>query len=331
MAKTKQKSKQKGPAKKATPPQTSKRHKVKNWSEYNQALINRGRLDVWVDEYGLERWYAEPTGKKGAQTLYSDLAVKLTLQLGKVFRQRLRQTEGLVRSLFKLLAIALPVPNYSTLSRRGGQIKVKLPKQQLKDEKVTIIIDSSGLKVFGAGEWNVRKHGYAKRRTWRKIHLSLTPDGEIREAPLTANSVSDAETGAQLIRQEKADLAAFLGDGAYDKRKVYEACQAKQIRQIIIPPRQDAKIWQHGNSQAPPYPRDINLRQIRKSSLKRWKEAVGYHTRSLVETAVFRYKTVFGDRLEARNLPQQKTEALIKCSILNRMLALGRPITVVVE
>lgn len=227
--------------------------------------------------------------------------------------------------------ITVKVPDYSTLSRRGGTIKVRLPKKKTKDEKVTVIIDSSGLKVFGEGEWKVRKHGYSKRRTWRKIHLSISPDGEIREAELTENSVSDDTVSAQIIKQELAIIDAFLGDGAHDRRKVYDACQEKQVNRVIVPPRKDAKIWQHGNSKAPPHKRDENLRATRKTSLKRWKVATGYHVRSLSEVAVYRYKTIFGDHMEARNMPQQKTEALIKCSILNKMFELGMPATAVVE
>lgn len=335
MAKTKQKSKkQKDSAKKSTLPKTSKKgkkkYKVKNWSEYNKALVNRGRLQVWVDESVLESWYAGPSGRRGAQPTYSDLAIKLTLQLGKVFKQRLRQTEGLVQSVFGLMNITVKVPNYSTLSRRGDNLKVTLPEKKKQDEKTTIIIDSSGLKVFGEGEWKVRKHGYSKHRTWRKIHLSISPDGEIRKAELTENSITDDTVSSRIIKQEKSPIEAFLGDGAHDRRKVYDACQEKQVSRVMVPPRKDAKIWQHGNSKAPPHVRDENLRAIRKTSLKRWKVATGYHVRSLAEVAVYRYKTIFNDRLEARNMPQQKTETLIKCSILNKMLSIGRPATVVV-
>lgn len=321
MAKTKQKPK-KGGAKKS---KNKKKYRVRNWHEYNEALKQRGSLTVWLDKAALkeERWYARPSRKRGAQPVYADLAITVTLQFGKVFRQKLRQTEGLVRSLFALMGVLLKVPTFSTLSRRGGKVKVDVPRDE--KENITIIVDSTGLKVFGEGEWKVRKHGYSKRRTWRKFHVAITPDGEVRATELTDNSVGDNETVASLLNQESAAIEAFAGDGFFDKRNVYELCQARHIPRILIPSQKNARIRQHGNASAPPHPRDENLREIRRTSRSRWKKDVGYHVRSLVETFMFRYKTIFGDRLDARNLPQQKTETLIKSSILNQMLKLGMP------
>lgn len=330
MAKIKQKSKQK-PSLRTPKPDTKhknkkkKKYRVRNWHDYNEALKQRGSLIVWLDKAALkaERWYARPSGKKGAQPVYADLAVTVTLQFGKVFRQKLRQTEGLVRSLFALMGILLKVPTFSTLSRRGGKVKVALPKDE--KENITIIVDSTGLKVCGEGEWKVRKHGYGKHRTWRKFHVAVTPDGEVRATELTENSVGDNETAPALFAQEESTIDAFAGDGAYDTHDVYDLCRQRSIARILIPPQKNARIWQHGNSSAPPHPRDENLRAIRNTSRERWKDDVGYHTRSLAETFMFRYKTIFGDRLDARNMPQQKTETLIKSSILNRMLKLGMP------
>ncbi|MGQ3684215.1 MAG: IS5 family transposase [Candidatus Loosdrechtia sp.] len=308
-------------AKKSNKPKKS--YRVRNWSEYNEALKQRGSLDVWIDENVQEEWHAEPTGKRGAQPLYSDLAITSTLQFGIVFHQRLRQTEGLVKSLFRLMGINLEVPDYSTLSRRGESIRVSLPKED--KEKVVILIDSSGLKVYGEGEWKVRQHGYSKRRTWRKIHLAVTPEGEIRATELTENSISDDEAASKLLSQEESRIEGIVGDGAYDKKKVYDSCIGRGIPTILIPPRKDAKIWQHGNSNAEPHPRDENLRHMRSTSRKRWKEVVKYHVRSLVENTIFRLKSIFGDKLYARILDLQRTEVTIKAAILNRMMKLGMP------
>jgi len=300
-----------------------KKYKVRNWSDYNESLVQRGSLDVWIDENALKNWKAERNGKRGAQPIYSDLAIQLTLQFGQVFRQKLRQTEGLIRSCFKLMNIDLEVPDYSTLSRRSADLQVKLIKNP--KESVALVIDSSGLKVYGEGEWKVRQHGYSKHRTWRKIHLALTPDGELRAVDLTTNSVSDSNAFSSLVEQETAGIDKIAADGAYDKKKVYETCQKREIKQIAIPPSINAKIWQHGNSHAPPHPRDVNLRLIRKTSRRSWKEQVGFHIRSLSETAIFRFKTIFGDRLNARKLANQTTEVIIKASILNKMRMLGMP------
>ncbi len=330
MAKMKQKSKEQSSVRQPNtannqPHKKRKKYRVRNWHDYNEALKQRGSLIVWLDKSALkeERWYARPSGKKGAQPVYADLAVTVTLQFGKVFRQKLRQTEGLVRSLFALMGILLKVPTFSTLSRRGGTVKVALPRDE--KENITIIVDSTGLKVFGEGEWKVRKHGYGKHRTWRKFHVAVTPDGEVRATELTENSVGDSETVPALLAQEESTIDAFAGDGAFDTRTIYDLCQEWNVSRILIPPQKNAKIWSHGNSHAPPHPRDEHLRAIRRTSRERWKEDVGYHVRSLIETFMFRYKTVFGDRLDARNMPQQKTEILIKSSILNQMLKLGMP------
>ncbi|MCK4554535.1 IS5 family transposase [Candidatus Parcubacteria bacterium] len=301
-----------------------KKYKVRNWSEYNESLKKRGMIDVYIDEYAIEQWDAKPNNKRGAQPVYSDLAIQITLQFGKIFRQKLRQTEGLVISLFKLMDIDLNVPDFSTLSRRSENIEINIPKNNNK-ENIVVAVDSSGLKVFGEGEWKVRKHGWSKHRTWRKMHLMVTPDGEIRAADLTENNITDADVVDDLFQQESADIDAFAGDGAYDKKKVYNACKKKEIKRILVPPQKNAKIIQHGNSKLLPHPRDENLREIKKTSRKKWKEKCGYHVRSLSETAMFRFKTIFGDKLNSRELNRQKTEFLISVSILNKMTGFGMP------
>ncbi len=301
-----------------------KKYKVRNWHEYNEMLVNRGRIDIWVEKGILEQWFAKPPKKRkrGAKKRYSDKAIELTLQFGQVFHQKLRQTEGLVKTIFKLMKIELDVPDHSTLSRRGETVVIKLPRE--KKETVAIVVDASGLKVYGEGEWKVRKHGWGKHRTWRKIHLSVTPDGEIREEKLTENSITDEQVFPELIGKE-GNIDKLAGDGAFDKLSVYEVCQAKGIRVIAIPPQRNAKILKHGNRQEKPHPRDVNLRIIRKTSRSSWKKAIGYHVRSIGENVFFRWKTTFGDKLNARKMETQRTEARIKAVILNKMRLLGMP------
>lgn len=300
-----------------------KKYKVRNWREYNESLVKRGMLDVYVDKFVLEGWQAKPNGKPGAQPKYSDLAIQITLQFGKIFSQKLRQTEGLVKSLFRLMNIDLSVPDHSTLSRKIEHISIDIPKAS--KEKVILVADSSGLKVYGEGEWKVRKYGWSKHRTWRKMHLALTPDGEIRAAELTGNNTADCDAIDGLFRQEEAEIETFVGDGGYDKRKVYTACRKRKVKNILVPPQKNAKIFQHGNSRNKSHPRDENLREIRKSTRKKWKEKSGYHVRSLSETAMFRFKTIFGDKLNFRKFNSQKTEFLLSVSILNKMTSFGMP------
>jgi hypothetical protein len=302
-----------------------RKYRVRNWAEYNEALKQRGSITVWVEQGMAEAWYdGEPTGKPGAKRTYSDNAITVTLQFGAVFHQRLRQTEGLVHSIFHAMGIDLDVPDYSTLSRRGETVVVDVPKTE--KNIVFVIPDSTGLKVYGEGEWKVRKHGWSKHRTWQKFHLMISPDGEIRALKLTDNATTDAEVAPELLDQETAPtIMGFAGDGGYDRRNVYAACLDRRIPIILVPPQKNAKIFVHGNTHTTPHPRDENLRQIRKTSRTRWKEQTGYHVRSLVENTMFRLKTILGDRLNARLFPQQRTEAAIKARILNHMWQLGMP------
>jgi Transposase DDE domain len=300
------------------------KYKVRNWSEYNEVLKQRGALDVWVDKQALEEWYAKPNGKRGAQEVYADFAIILTLQFGAVFGQCLRQAEGFASSLFRLMNINLDVPNFSTLSRRGASVTVTLPKDE--KEKVKLVVDSTGLKVYGEGEWKVRKHGWGKHRTWMKLHLAVDPDtGELRAAELTGNDTHDSAVVPELLKQETAKIGVFAGDGAYDTRGTYNECEKRNVEKLLIPPQENAKIWRHGNQSGAPHPRDENLREIRKTTRKKWKENSGYHIRSLSETAMFRWKTIFGGLLNARDFARQKTEILIKSRILNRMTKIGMP------
>lgn len=311
---------------------SKKKYRVRNWSEYNNSLVQRGSLELWVEKYVIKNWEVDIEKKKkeegklkrGSQFKYTDRAIETTLLIGKVYHQRLRQTEGFTRSIFKLAGLNLKVPDYSTLSRRGAKLKIDLPKRS--KDKVIAIVDSTGFKVYGEGEWKVRKHGYSKRRSWVKLHISIDKDGEIRAALLTENNIDDGTGGEELLDRQKDDnIEEFDGDGGYDKRKVYNACREHNIQKIVIPPQRNAKIWKHGNSKGPPHPRDENLRSIRKSTKKKWKQSTGYHKRSLSENLMFRAKTIFGERVHARNTNQQITEAALMCKALNTMFYTGMP------
>lgn len=312
----------KSPSKRKTPRKKGQPKKI-DWAKYNDELVQRGSIDVWIEKGMIEVWEElpdSPKRKRGAQKRYSDVAIITILRFGAIFHQRLRQTEGFVRSLFRSMNLELSVPDFSTLSRRGD-VAVAIPRSPR--ESMVAIMDSTGLKVYGEGEWKVRQHGYSKRRTWRKFHVMIAADGEIRAVEFTDNSVADSEAAPKLLAQEPAQIDDLAGDGGYDRKNVYAAGLARGVKAFRIPPQKNARIIQHGNTKAEPHPRDTNLRAIRQTTRKRWKEQTGYHIRSLVETTMFRLKTIFGDRLHARKFENQRTEALIKASILNRMWQLG--------
>ena len=300
-------------------------YRVKNWSAYEKSLVERGSITFWLSDDFEQTWLYTGEKQRGSQFDYSDKAIEIMLTLKEIFHLPNRSVEGFVHSVFALLAIDLSVPDQSTLSRRGTTLKVNLPKKS--SGSLNVVFDSTGLKIYGEGEWKVRKHGYSKRRTWRKLHVGGNPDtGEIVAVVLTENSVSDDAVVKDMLAQIKDPLLSCAGDGAYDKRKVYEALnEHSPAVDILIPPRKNAHIWQHGNLKEERHKRDENLRYIRKHGRKSWKETAGYHIRSLAETLMFRLKTIFGDKLSARLLKTQTTQALIRCLALNKMTQLGMP------
>lgn len=238
-----------------------------------------------------------------------------------------RGVEGFVRSLFEVMRIDLPVPDHTTISTRGKKLQVELPLRA--KGRITIVMDSTGLKIYGEGEWKVRKHGWGKHRTWAKVHLMIESDsGEIQAVDLTGADGHDSKSVKPMLAQiEPAiEIESFTGDGGYDTWGVYAALRARAPdAKIIIPPQKNAKIKQHGNCKAPPLLRDETLRAIRKNNRKTWKKQSGYHQRSLAETAMFRFKTIFGDHLSTRSQEAQTVQVRIRCKALNRMTHLGMP------
>lgn len=307
----------------ARPKKPKIKYRIENWRDYNASLVQRGAITVWIATDDGNAWKPAQNGKRGGQYQYSDAAIQCALTIKHRYHLPLRATEGFIRSWLAQSALDLPVPDYSTLSRRARDLAVILPKRA--SGNLHVVIDSSGLKVYGEGEWKVRQHGYSQHRTWRKFHLSVEERTlEIQEVTLTEAGTDDASQVAALL-EGSDEVDQVSGDGSYDKRKAYEACQQRGVKHIAIPPRRNAHIWQHGNCKAQTHPRDVNLRRIRAVGRKAWKREVGYHRRSLAETTVFRFKTIFGDRLSARLLPQQRSEVRVKCAILNRMAHLGLP------
>ena len=306
-------------------------YRVQNWSSYNRALVARGSLTVWIDDCLWKQWYDQRPAQRGAQFVYSDSTLEWMLTMRVLFGLPLRQTQGFIQSLLALMGLALAVPDYSTLSRRQGRLRVALPKKPAASpaSRMHLVVDSTGLKVYGEGEWKVRQHGWRKRRTWRKLHVGVNEaTGEVVAQTLTSHRVDDASQVVDLLSQVEAAVAAVGGDGAYDKHKVFDALatppSGPAIRPIIAL-RKDAIIQQHGNCKGPPLARDEILRAMRRKGRKGWKQESGYHRRSLAETLIYRYKHLIGGQLKARSEANQQVESRIGCAILNRMIHLGKP------
>lgn len=304
---------------------TKATYRIRNWAEYDTSLRRRGSLTFWISQELLENWTTtEKTGERGASPTYTDAAIETLATVKYLFRQASRQAEGLLSSIFEMMKVSLPVPDHTTLSRRLARLPVRLPVRN-KEQARHIVCDSTGVKVYGEGEWKVRQHGYSKRRTWRKLHLCVDEETlEIIVAGGSTNSVSDGEMLPDMLAEVADEVEQVSADGIYDQRKCYQAINQKGAR-AAIPPRRGARIWQHGNTKQERLVRDENLRSIRKSGRKSWKQECGYHRRSLAETTVFRYKITFGDKLHSRKIENQFTEMFIKCAALNRMVHLGRP------
>jgi hypothetical protein len=297
-----------------------RQYRIRNWPDYNKALVRRGSLTLWVESHSVGKWRATafPLGR-GRRRLYSDLAITCALTLREVYHLPLRSTQGLVSSMLRLLGTDLPAPHYSTLSRRAAALDVKLPR--LSKEPLHLAVDSTGIKLYGEGEWKVRLHGAEKRRTWRKLHLLL--DHRTREClalSMTDKDVLDRRELPGLLRGVEGEVAEVLGDGAYDFQDCYKAIDESRAS-AVIPPQVRARV------RSGPEFRDRNVAVLRGREVGReeWKKEAGYHRRSLVETAMMRLKMIFSERLKAREWRRQETELRLRCAALNRITQLGMP------
>jgi len=305
-----------------------KQYRIRNWSEYNKALVNRGSITVWFDEKSIEEWHtAELTGQRGRPQDYSNTAILAALTLRNLFRLPLRATEGLVRSLIELLQLPISAPTYSTLSRRQGSLVI--PKCQGENTKpVHLVVDATGIKIYGEGEWKMRQHGKEKRRTWRKLHIAVNEaNHDIVMAVVTEANVHDSEAFPLLLESNQLDVSQTTGDGAYDTHECYEAA-IKIGAKPCFPPRANAsknkptdEAWRLRNQA---------VGRVRDKGLKKWKEKNNYHRRSLSETAFSRLKKIFGAHAASRIFNNQAIELGLRCHILNKMNRLGMPDSVMI-
>jgi len=299
------------------------RYKTSNWSGYNAALRQRGSLTIWFDPS--MQWEAEPSGKPGRQQRFSDGAIQTCLMLKILFRLPLRQTTGLVASLLELAGLSWDVPDFSTLSRRMKTLDVALPKPA-GSGPLHLLIDSTGIKVEGEGEWIRRKHGASRKRIWRKIHIGIDARSlAIRAIEVTKSSVGDGPVLPDLLGQipEDQEIASVTADGAYDTRCCRDSI-AERSADAIIPPRRNARPWKpdtHGAIE-----RNEALRAIKHLGRALWKKWSGYHRRSLVETKMHCIK-LLGEGLMAIDFDRQITEIKTRAALLNTFTQLGTPAT----
>ena len=301
------------------------RHRVTNWREYDASLRNRGSLTIWFTPEAIAGWKAQPRTTPGGQRHYSDLAIETALTLRTVFRLALRQSEGLIGSIMKMLEIDLPVPDHTTLSRRACGLPV-CNLARIGTGELHLIVDSTGLKLCGAGEWLFEKHGTTKLRAWRKLHIGIDAgNGEIAAFDLTGKDVDDASHVPTLLDQLTQDPASFMADGAYDRAATYDAILARNpSARFIVPPCNGSVPGPTATTS--PTQRNLHVLAVDEHGRMNWQKASGYNTRSKVEAAISRYKSVIGDTLKSRRDTRRATEVAIAIKSLNRMNQIGRAI-----
>src|SRR4051794_15468437 len=299
------------------------RRKVTNWPAYDASLRQRGSLTVWFTDEAIAAWRAEPRTTRGGQPWYSELAILTALTLRAVFRLALRQTEGLIGSLMRLLGLDLPIPDHTTLSRRAETVEV--PRPRSGPEPVHLLVDSTGLKLCGAGEWLIEKHGTRRRRSWRKMHLGVDADtGRIVASELTPHDGDDGSQVGPLLDQVAGPVASFTGDGAYDQEGVYASVGERHPEAaVIVPPR--ATAVPSATAETAPTQRDRHLQLIAEKGRMGWQTASGYTKRARAEATIGRFKRVIGDGLRSHTEERRATEMDVAVHVLNRMLDLGRP------
>ena len=318
---------------------TKKVYRVRNWRDYNQAVVNRGSITFWFSETCIEQWTSsERSGGRGRPEKYSDNAIECGLTLKALLGLTFRATEGFIRSMSDLMGLNLEIPGYSLLCKRQRTLQVKLPKKLPKPgEKLNILVDSTGLKVYGEGEWKVRQHGTVKKRLWRKLHVALNGDSqEIEGFELSDLGTQDWEGFEKLIEEIEQELGDVIGDGAYDRFPCYKLATTKSF-ELIVPPQRNARNTEERKNKISKakreflHGRDAVIKSIREIGRTEWKKAAGYHRRSLVETVMFRIKTILGSKLSSKLFENQKVEVAIWCKIINHMTHLGMPISYVVD
>jgi transposase len=294
------------------------RKRARNWSKSNQSLVNQGSIIFWIKDRPEKSWYSDQQGARGRPAVYSNQAILALMIVRVVYGCAFRQLQGLMRDILQLMQTGCQCPDYTTICRRARGIIV--PFKVRRKGPLHVVFDPTGLKVYGEGEWQARKHGFSYRRGWKKIHIAMCAETQ----QIVAASISDKELGdsqalPRLLDAIKGDIAEVIGDGAYDCRSCYEAIHCRGAKPTI-PPRKGARKSGLPFLRA----RDEAIHRIRdqKRGRRRWKKEVDYHRRSLIETAMHRLKALTGPGIRARNPESQVVEMSVKMFVLNEMMAL---------
>lgn len=298
------------------------KYRVTNWREYNASLKQRGSLTFLIGEDLADHWYAKKeSAKTGCPFMYSNLCIETLLSLRHIFKLPLRQVVGFTESLFQLMGQDLSVPEFSRLSKRAPQICPRFDFSNSKEETY-LVLDSTGLKVFGEKEWLETKHGKQyQRKVWRKLHISVDSGGYIRSSLLTDHKTDDRSCASFLLdSSNRNQITEVLADSGYDSHQLYKEI-ANRRSYPLIPPSSRAVM----SSPETPTLRDKAVAYIQKKGYEAWYHKNNFGRRERVENTFYRIKTIFGRKLLSRNIPNQQAEEKIICFLLNKMTSLGMP------
>lgn len=301
-------------------------YRIKNWPEYEKSLRNRGDITIWLSQDAINTWTPPKNGKRGGQPIYSDIAIETSLTLRLVFHLPLRQAEGFLKSILKLMELYLPCPDHTTVSRRNRKVNVCKCPGSLPDGPLAMIVDSSGLKIGSQGEWHSKKYGKKRHKRWKKLHIGVGENGWILASKVTDGHEHDASQVPSLLAQVNREIDRFVGDRVYDQERVYEAVALHSPgAEVVVQPRKDAVS--SANSISVPSHRDHHIAVIQNKGWSDWRRQSEYYLQSHAENAFYRYKKIIGGCLRAKNDEAQKREAAIGCAILKRMLEMGQPLS----
>ena len=306
-------------------------NKIVNWRAYNEGLVNRGRISIWIDKLILESHQTLPKShRRGHPKEYSDGLILLALTLKEMFHLTLRSTEGFIKDILKFSGLTCSTPDYSTLCRRGGTLRIPIRHTtKFNQESIHLLVDSTGIKVMGEGEWKIRLHGKNKMKLYRKVHLVVDyASREILGLTMSDANCQDADAVPELLDDMQSldahilpTVSSLIADGAYDYQKTYRLTNNLGIP-LIAPPearaiiRHDDPVWKLRNQY---------VKDCQKLGKEKWKDQVGYYRRNIVENTMFRLKRSFTDEMRARKDTSQLTTMRIRANLLNYFAELGLP------
>jgi hypothetical protein len=304
-----------------------KSYRVRNWGEYNRALKQRGSVTFWFNAETVSQWKAKNEKKRGRPQTYSEVAIEACVTMRVLFDLPYRQCEGFVEDLLRMMGLNIKVPSYTQICRRQKLLKIRLKHSINTNEAIHVVVDATGLKIFGEGEWKVRQHGYTKHRMWRKLHVGIdVKTKQFVMAELTDNHVGENKKLKVLLNQYEGPIEKLGGDKGYDSYECHETVRDHGAKSAILLQNKakERKPLRDGEKSLV---RDDIVRRMNEIGRDEWKKEVQYHKRSLVENAFFRFKTLFGGKLKSTLIENQKVEAMISCNILNQFTQLGMPIS----